>query len=218
MTLTSAALTTLARANAELGTSGEDAYIEQLIEAVSERIAKYCGRVLHYSDAQEDTIPGYGDTFLVVSRPPIEEITSIEYNSSEIDSSNYIIDDADAGLIYSERGWTWTALRSACLVGADKLVGTENPLYVVVYKGGYITPQQDADGVGTRDLPYDLEDAAIEAITYRYRRKGKDPSIVSEKLLGSGVTYASHSDLDASGFPPHVRSVLDTYKHWGIGV
>jgi len=43
---------------------------------------------------------------------------------------------------------------------------SQRPIYLVTYTGGWITPKQDDDGVGTRDLPWDVEQAVLDQVTF----------------------------------------------------
>jgi hypothetical protein len=70
----------------------------------------------------------------------------------------------------------------------------------------------DATGTWTkngfiRDLPYDLEQAAVELVASLRRGLGRDPSIKSEKLLSWAATYKD----DPAGIPASIRSKLDPY-------
>jgi hypothetical protein len=218
MALTAAALTTLAKANAEIGTSGEDDLVEQLIEAISSRIATYCNRTFYFEEDISESIGGYGGTQLVVARPPIVDITSIALDGNTVSSEYYSYPNADAGIIYHELGWDNTALASGSWVTVDKLAGTENPIYVVTYDGGYVTPQQAVDDVTlTRNLPLDLEDACLEWVNARYQRKGKDPRLQGEKILSWSAQYSVTAQQNQE-MPEYVRSVIDRYVLMAIGV
>jgi len=66
----------------------------------------------------------------------------------------------------------------------------------------------------TRDLPYDLEQACIDFVAYKYHNKGKNPAIKSEKLLSWAASYDLQSADDGfADIPATVRSVLDAYRN-----
>lgn len=222
MALTSAALTTLANVKTELGITAStwDTTIERMIEVVSDQIANYCGRTLHYSAAEAEKVIGSGEAFLVVTRTPLLSITSITYDGATVSSSNYAIHgDGKSGLIYSDYGWVWTALGTGG-ASSEPYPGAEEKRYIVTYAGGYITPQQVADdGALTRSLPYDLEDAAIRMAAARYRKQGVDLSVASRKLGDAAESYFDGASAGlsgglgkASGIPAEIETILNRYK------
>lgn len=213
------ALTTLTRVKTELGISGsgEDSYLEGLIDSVSGRIASFCNRTFQYGEDIEETVPGYAWTALLLSRCPIVEIDSIVLDGSTVSADSYKIKSANAGIVYNETGWAWTALSGGSVAG-DRLAGTEDPLYVITYTGGYVTPQQAADDVTlTRNLPYDLEDACVEWITVRYLRKGADPRLQGERLLSWSAQY-SVTAQQSTEMPESIAAVLRRYKRHAQGI
>jgi len=214
MALTDQALTTLQVAQDELGIDASAdlsvfSRIERYINAVSAAIASYCNREFYYEADIVENLPGYGDVRLVVSRPPLLSISSIVINSGTVDSTEYKIESVDAGFIYRESGWIWTAVNVGGIT-FDPLPGTEDPLYVTTYTGGYVTPAQEDAGVGTRTLPYDLEDACLKLLSGRYAQQGENPNIKSEKLLSYAVTYGNVGTDQP--FPADIMTVLDRYK------
>ena len=217
MTLSSDALTTIAACEEALGiaSGAEDTYLTRLIETTSSRIKTYCGRTFYRSDDIEEDVPGYGTSHLLLSRRPIVgAITSITYDTASIDSDSYKILDADAGILYNSTGWILTS-SGVNNMTSDAYPGSEDPLYQVTYDGGYVTPNQvDLTTFATRTLPYDLEQACIDFVTWFYRKKGKSPGVTSEKLLSWAVSYGG---VNTQGIPDEIAAVLDSYKRPWIG-
>ena len=195
MAVPTGSITTLANAKAELNiptaTTTDDTYIERLIGAMTQFAETFCRRRFYYDAAITEYVAGFGTAYLQLARPPITSITSVTLDGSTISSSNYSVNGLlNSGLIYSEVGWANTGLVGSGIT-KNHTPGTEQKLYTVVYKGGWVTPTQDGTGspVLTRDLPYDLEDAVIQLVAYRYRQRGRDQSIMSESLLNASVSY-----------------------------
>lgn len=211
MALSSKALTTLDALESELGVSGEDTYLERLIERASDRFAQACRRSLHREVDIVERVEGYGVPRLVVGRS-VESISSIVLitgsTTETIDATTYEIEDADAGFIRRIGGvWGSTAMSQGVL--RDRVTDSELALWKVTYTGGYVTPQQAADdGTLTRSLPYDIEDAVLEMCVAAYRSKGKDLSVRSKKLLSGSITY----DTSARRMSPSVQAVIDRYR------
>jgi hypothetical protein len=212
MALADNALTTLATVKTELSITGssDDAYLERLIDAASAFIASYCRREFHSQSSIAEKVAGHGGKFLTVAVTPITTLTSISYDGSAVGSDNYEIHDADAGLIYALGAWVWTAdhLQS---IGQEALGRRERKLYTVTYDGGYVTPEQG----GSVTLPKDLEDACISLVVMRYRQKGRDPAVKTERLMEASIGYAATSGSTGSdplqATAPWVYSILQRY-------
>jgi len=64
-----------------------------------------------------------------------------------------------------------------------------------------------------RTLPYAVEDACIQLTTKRYRKKGKDPSVKSRRLLSHSETFGGSSDSDnIQGLPIEIAQMLNPYR------
>ena len=217
MALNANALTTVETLKNELSItdSSEDLRLERLINTASQQIENYLGRQLYYDAAIEEKRPGYTSMLLRVDVTPIVSITEITYNDSVLDSDNYEIHDADAGLIYNTATWITTAPYTQEIT-QERVWGEERKLYQVTYAGGWVTPEQG----GTVTLPSDIEDACVRLSASRYNQIGRDSSITQEKLGDWSATYGGQSSSELStsgGIPPAIRSVLDTYRRAVIG-
>jgi len=202
MALASNSLTTISECESELGltASAQDALLTRYINTASDQIADYCNRKFFYDAAIVEKVGGSNDNFLYVGRTPLSTITSVVWlgDDSTVGASTYEIWESDQGAIYKENGWNDITLNATYLTR-----------YKVTYKGGWITPQQDADdGALTRDLPFDLETACVNIVTALWQKKGQDRNVKSESIMGASVTY----DIDVSGLDASVMATLNNYK------
>ena len=207
------ALTTLERVKEELEItdSSMDSVLQRLINAASDAIERYTGRKFARVTLTEH-VPGYGSDKLTLSHTPLVEIDEIRFGEanqtpSVIPSGDYQIEDREAGFVrlLSAR-WRWTGFVAQGIV-PHRLPGTERPIYAVDYTGGYVTPKQAEDDVTLqRDLPYDLEDAAIMLISTRFASRGERRDIVSESVMSASFTYGRGE------FSPEVREILQRYR------
>ncbi len=223
MALSTNALTTLSTVKSELNLSSstDDTYLERVIEAVSEAIIDYLDRPIVFASSITENITGSGGMYLVVTRYPITSVTSVSYDGTALDTDTYDATGwASSGLIRVQSGVFDTAAVSQWIT-TTIMGGTERRLYTVVYAGGYVTPNQVAlNGALTRTLPYDIEDACIQAVVERYRKRGQRDDIKSEALLSYSVTYngpSSHDDRE-KGLPLNARRILDGYKRMPMGL
>lgn len=189
--------------------SGEDDKLSRIINSASQQIEKYIGRILYYEADIVEKSAGFGTSFLLTKRTPLHSISSITYDGDTVDSDNYEIHgDGGSGQIYRKSGWNWTA-QSIASPSYDPLPGTEQKLYQITYTAGWITAKQETDAVGTRTLPYDIEDAALLLSISRYRNLGSSMGIQSESLLGGKVRYFDSANR---GMPQVVKAMLDPYR------
>lgn len=191
-------LTTLDTVKDELDitTADDDDKLTRYIEQASAHFETLTGRKFDWEEGITETLKAGGFVSIKVSRRPVDAVTSITISGSAVDSDTYTI-DAEAGLIYSKQGWPWNTVMHTELSG-ERVAGTEYPEIEVVYDGGYVTPQQAADDENlTRTLPFDIEAFVIGMVVARYRGRGRDPSVASEKLGDASVSYrGDYSDSD----------------------
>lgn len=177
-----------------MATSEYDARLERLILAVSEHVERVCGRSFRKTAIVGEKFKGFGTARLYVARPPIDTgaSTSISFDGSALASDDFTIEDATAGMIYREGGFAWTA-PSVTGANYEPLAGQEQSLWTISYTGGYVLPN---DTVGTRSLPYAIEEIAIQAVVASYNSRTRDRSVRSESLMSWSASY----DDAASGF------------------
>lgn len=191
------ALTTLERLKAALNittvpTLHENDNLIGLINSASGFMEEATRRVLWRDTAIVENVAGFGWFSLIMSRTPINALTSITKDGETVSLTDVKIEDPKAGLISRTGGWENTA-QVARDISKGPLPGTEETLFAVTYDGGYYTrPQTDASGSLTDTditLPWDLEDACIELVRNFPRRTGRDSSVKSERLLSWSASY-----------------------------
>lgn len=204
-------LTTLARVKQSLGISDatQDTLLTELIARASDQISAYLRLpVTHdgvqptlgrqtYIETIRDQSPRYG---LFLSYRPLALITSlVEDGVTLVDGTDY---ETSAG------------------VGAvDRLVSDEISSWtfekaVITYTAGYILPNDEVN----RNLPYDIEEAAIYTISARMSDlniSSGDREIRSESL--DGVYSATYETTGATrfsgqGLPQRAVALLNKYR------
>jgi hypothetical protein len=197
-------LTTTAILTSELGGSVDATALARILGSASDACRSYLGRgAIHYNAAIVEKHAGKQRLRLVLERPPVASIGSISIDGSAVDSDQYEIEDADAGLIYRRDGWLFTGLLRDGIVG-DALPGSEQKLITVTYAGGWVTPNQ----AGTRSLPFDIEEACIITAVSMYRNRGSNWHVASESLGDASVSYRPA----VAALPDAARALLDPYR------
>jgi len=215
MALADNALTLVATVETELGlTAGaQDALLERYINQASDLCESYAGKSVYRDTAIVEKVVGDEGPYLFLAKPPINSITSISYSSSNLGTSEYEIHEpAKNGIVYAVSGsWYRSGIHFGD-ISHTRASGYARKVYTVNYDGGYYTPKQEDDGDGTRNLPYDIEYACLMITSYLYRSKGKDPSIASESLLGSSVSYNTSVSSSVLSILPAAAGILNQYK------
>lgn len=201
-------LTTVAVVADVLGVSASEPRLPRLIGAASDAIRAHLGRPqLHYSAAYVDRLPGQLEQVrLWLSLPVVVSVASVVLpDGTTLSPSEYSLEES--AYLYRAAGWPYTGLVRSGLLYDAAAVGTEKPSIVVTYAGGWVTPAQ----TGTRTLPFDLEEAAVQAVVAMYRRGGVDPNIASESLGDYSVAYRT-PPAAAGLLPDTVLAQLERYR------
>ena len=200
MALADNALTTLATVKTELGITVTtfDTVLERIINTVSEQIENYTKRKFKQQEHTEK-YTGTNTLKLLLNQYPVSEVDEVIYKEESY--TDYEI-DYTSGILVSERIWEQTGISK----GLSTRTAYPKADIEVTYTAGYILPK-DATEESPRTLPYDLEDACIEAVTANYLSRGQDKSIVSERLMSASYTYDR-----ATGMPVSVIKKLAPYR------
>ncbi|WP_461409984.1 head-tail connector protein [Georgenia sp.] len=190
--------------------SAADAKLPRLIGAASESIRRYINRPqLHYAAAFVERLPGYlQQVRLRLGLLPILSVASVVLpDGTSLAANEYVREDDDAGVLYRSVGWPWTGLVRAGALYDSPAVGTEAKTIVVTYAGGWVTPAM----AGTRTLPFDLEEACLQAVSAMYRRQGIDQLVASESLGDYSVSFREVPPLEGL-VPASVLAQLSGYR------
>lgn len=225
MALATNALTNVATMEAVLGlaSGSADATLQRVINQASAIAESYANRVFYRNTAITEKHPGQPGPLLVLDQAPVNSITSITYlTGSAEDSSTYEIQDANVGSVYRISG-TWAGIETLYGDSSQTIfTGQGRKVWTVVYDGGWYTPKQDDDGAGTRNLPYDIEQAVISVAVALYRSEGRDPTVTSERLMEAQQTYATGGGSAGSGgwldsAVPAAAMILKRYRRGLFG-
>lgn len=225
MALSQTALTEVAQVQAVVGSAYATARIEQLINAVSGAVERYCGRAFAYQALTTDApeyYQGTGRTHLWVRRYPIVTVTRVRINGTAVTDYDLTADLREQGALYRLSGWPQVAANFGDLTEDTDLSQQSYPIDLV-YAAGYILPQYDQvehetynPSTAARNLPYDLEEAVIRAVAESLSRPTS--GLISEstpggwkRTWGSSNRQGARSSND-SILTPEVNGLLDPYR------
>lgn len=191
-TLAANALTTYDAVRSALGLASVEGdprrvELERLINMASASLEELAHREFHRGAAVVENHRAEGGQYLYLRRRPVVSVTSVQH----LDPEDGTVDETIASASY------WADLESGCLFRADGWpddrlaagvtgdpVGTAPRTIRVTYTGGWITPSQaipaentGGTSLGTRDLPYDVEDAVIRCVVSAASRYGQDETV-----------------------------------------
>lgn len=149
ITVTTAALkTNLTTWSAAQRLLGVDAsakpLIEDLIFQASAAVARHCHRAFA-REVISETLPGFGDNYLMLTRTPIAGTPSVTHNGEAV--TDFTVESRESGMLYRKLGWIWTAALGWNLT-ERYLARSEDPEFTVAYSTGYLVPDDDVASQG----------------------------------------------------------------------
>ena len=205
-------LTTLQRVAAALGvtTSTADgtldgAYVHDLISLASEWAETYVGYPL-VAQVYSETVRGSGGRHLLLGRTPIRYMlrvfdSSSTCEASELKSTEYRVEDAEAGLLSRDIGFLWSNVQETFLVPFARPNMDRKP-WLVEYAAGYLlTGAATSDTIYStvststgRDLPYDVEQAVVSRVLEWYEGAA---GVTSKRVGDLAITYSESAGSEA---------------------
>lgn len=229
MSLPTSALTTVAAVREIVGDAMGTGRIERSIQAVSTAMARYAGITWEYAASIVEFHKGNGLCELYLGRRAVTSLTSVYIDSeaqtlATLDSGSLTPADINTSTVYRTTsgdelgvllrygGWPIASGVWGDLTGQPNISPEARGTNIrVVYAGGYVTP----NGVGTRNLPYDLEEACIrEVASHLMRPVG---GLVSERTPGGwsqtwGTSNRQGARDESGSFSADTMAILDTYR------
>ncbi len=179
--------------------TADDGKILAALTRATSLVEAYVGYPLR-RQVYSESVAGYGGIDLRVSRVPVLSIESVLYSTEIVDPTSYEIGDADAGLVYREQGWPWTAGIEYDLT-PHVVPRSELKSYTVTYEAGYCVNGSTEDGWLTtgEPVPSEVEAALTVAATFLYKGAGRDPSVSSKRIGELSVSYQGGGQPGQSG-------------------
>lgn len=178
------ALTTLAAVKLHPGMSdtSDEALLAQLINQASADIESRCNRTLTRETRTAEAYTGDGGKKLYLDLYPVTAVSSVTLDGVAV--TDYIL-TGKSGLLTREAGWT----RGLAIT--------------VTYTGGYQLEAVTGPPATARDLPFDLEGAAITLVSYLKGIDGNEP-LKREKVGPLESEFAPE--------PPAIEAVIGRYR------
>ena len=176
--------------------TADDARLSDLILRASAWAEQYVGYPLGLGSYQE-SLPSYGGLRLSLERTPVRKVFRLfdatdTGSASEFTSTEYRLEDPEAGFISRDEGFRWTGGVTYALEPAYA-PGSELAPWLCDYAAGYTlagTTSTDFGGTTStgRTLPHDIEQAvAIKAAEW-FRG---DDGVASKRVGDLQVSYKS---------------------------
>jgi hypothetical protein len=191
-------LTTIAAVKAELqvGSGTDDAYLASGIAQASDAIAVWCDRSFGLETVREYLDHRYAVPSVLLSRWPLVEVKSSSADGMAFVVSGTEVDEIDGSVYRLDAG--------------GKRIAWPSGSVIIEYSAGYVLPNQTG-----RTLPHDIERAALTLIKAHWYARNRDPLIRSETSEGIGSTDYFAGTI--SQLPPEVESLLPPYRNLTFG-
>ncbi|HAM41885.1 MAG TPA: hypothetical protein DCP69_11295 [Candidatus Omnitrophica bacterium] len=193
-----------------LGTTAtsDDATMRSVLLRATEWAESVVDRPLR-AQTYSEAVPAYGTRRLTLSRRPVVCVlrllsSTATSDATELTSTEYRVEDAEAGFLSREVGFEWTndpargETRFSLGLTPATLPGQEQRPWLVEYVAGYIFPEMatsdsiyatQATSTG-RTLPYDLEQAVLLKAARWYQGGPMGADVTSRRVGDLSVTYA----------------------------
>ncbi len=192
--------------------TGSDALLSGIIRAASRWADGFVGYPMALQ-RYDELVPTFGRRNLMLARTPVRSLNvyeSTEDDAYEVTSTQFHVEDRDAGLISREDGWPWT-VPTELELEERPLPGEESQPWYVVYEAGYTYAGLSTDSphystaAGTTDtgrtLPEDVEEAVLVKCRLIYEESVEGGQVESEQLGDLRTNYRSGGTDRGGGRP-----------------
>jgi hypothetical protein len=196
-------LTTRQRVKDELGitVTTYDTLLDTKIAEVSDEIAAFCGRDFGLTAVTETLRRWCWTEDIILARWPVVAISALSEAGTALTSSDWFLDTPGGVLRRLNTDGTLSVWR-----GGD---------IVVSYTYGWLLP-----GQSNRNLPLDVEAAAVDQVKASWFARKRDPVIRSETVDGVGsqsFQIGSIGGPDTGALQPDVARRLERYTIVRVG-
>lgn len=172
---------------------GDDAALTDLIGQASAAIVTYTGRTFGREVVQEVVRLHRPVTGIVLERAPVVSVSAVMEGAATLSTTDYEA-DLKAGIVRRLSS-------SGCYRTFD--AGT----VTVSYTAGWLLPGEDG-----RDLPADIEGAAVALVRHLWNERGAWRGLQSVALGSSNITYRNPASGVDGGMPGEIASALDRWQ------
>lgn len=174
----------------------DDDYLTGLINAASDLFDRHCNRKFARGEALTQEFRG-DEVEVSLERYPIEVVIGFELKSTE---------DAD----WQDCTDPAYVIRFDCIVSLETALGRSFDQARVSYTGGYVLPGTTPESWQTA-LPADVEQAALEQISFWYRNRNMTGLSSASGSSGS-VGFDAKSVVAPLHLLPVVQATLEKYR------
>lgn len=201
MAVVAYAITTRTKVKTFLGISGSgsDTVIDELINAVTDYIEKFCGgrRFLRGTISNEAYDTDEGQSKIFLKQLPVASLSAVEYRAGTISSPTWIAYDANGYLLYAGEGYVRFFSRLPKVAQGLRFT----------YVAGYLIDFNNEGNTTLHTLPYDLSLVATELVAKIHDTR-KNMGVQSLATEGQSVTFASIAESLTDG----MKQILSRYQ------
>lgn len=203
-----------------LGATASSSGIDRALTTATKWAETYVGYPLGRAVYQE-TLPAYGTRKLMLSRTPVRGVarlfdsTDTGGTAKELTSTEYQLQDQEAGFIERDVGFAWTAQRATNLTSYI-VAGSETRPWLVTYEAGYTfletsSTEDKWETTSTgRTLPEDIEEAILIRAADIYN--GQDAALGGRIKVGPLELDNTRSESAGGASNQSAEGLLQPYR------
>jgi len=193
------ALTTksVVKGELEIASTTHDSWIDRQIKVASGKFTKIANRNFHSVSGHTEDVGSFGATYLTLEEYfPITSVEKVEYRGSVVNADEYELHNRAGMVRYKIGNWISTEVDDGVDPAKD---------YAVTYDAGWTTPAQS----GTRNLPFDLEEAIVQYVVTKFAQRGRDETVASMAVGDGSIKWTEH---DGERLPASFVETAKEYK------
>lgn len=201
--------------------ASDDTLLLTLTTRALEAVEAYLGYPLRLQ-VYSESVPAYGSRYLMLSRTPVRVVLRA-FDSTDTGtatafcSTDYRIEDAQAGLISRDAGFAWTAPAGTEFVDFRR-PGQEEQPWLFEYAAGYRVTGATSTEYGITstgaDLPGDIAQALDETVKGWYLARTQDVNVASVTVGSLSMTFRDQTTVNSGTLPLSATKLLSRYRRF----
>jgi len=184
--------------------STDDGLLVEYILRASDFIVQYTGREFAKEQVKE-TLASTGRPTMLLQRTPVLSVDAVTLDGTTVDATTYSIKDADAGILWRERGWDSTTIWAQAVEPWPTQYGRLD--WAITYTAGYVMP---GDPAAATTLPMDLQMACSAIVKAWYHERDENANVVKRSVGEAAETRTFGSEM--GGIPQVALSLLKPWR------
>lgn len=191
-----------------------DAKLNLLIKQESAKIVAYLGYPVKRKEITEEKHAVNNRQILQLDTQPIQSVSAVSIDGSEITDYESIQNDKKIGLLYRGLGWCGDYYTTGM---TNDIVSGVREILVSYISGWYLPDDTEYDEDEEDSLPIEISSAACNSVISRYRTNEKEMEGLKSYAEGDlSISRNIGLQTTESGLSQEIADSISGYKRWGI--